>query len=262
MPMAAADRVRIRELWFAYNSSTEIRAADPRAEEVLAAGRAAAEDLQAKVSAVLAEEADDPPLRAARDRAAAELRQAAVAAVRRMRALVALRVTDPETGEVVDQAELDRAEALADKYLPEGALGGLVEEGPTLQMQAGLVRDALAGAPDCGPLAARLTALLATHRQALERVTLEATELAAARKALEAARDRADRVRKAGWHYLQHLQHYTELAVDMGAIYPVSERSRARAPEEADAALDEAGAPSPAPEPAPECPPDAPAPRL
>jgi hypothetical protein len=262
MPMTAADRVRVRELWFAYNSSTEIRAADAKAEEVLAAGRDAADALQVSVSSVLAEEADDPPFRAARDRAAVELRQATVAAVRRMRALVALRVTDPGTGEVVDQAELDRAEALADKYLPGGNLSGLAEEGPSLQMQAGLVRDALAGEPDCGPLADRLTGLLEAHRQALERVTLEATELAAARKALEAAREHADRMRKAGWYYVQHLQYYRGLAVDVGAIYPVSERSRARAPEEADAALDQVGAPSPAPEPVAECPPNGPAPRI
>ena len=112
---------------------------------------------------------------------------------------------------------------------------------PPLQVQAALVRDAVAAQPECAPLAANLATLLDAHAAAMETVAREADELATAREALDAARERSDRMRRAGWHYLNYAAAFQDLAVDIAAIYPV--RSRGRTSDaEGDAALDAAGA--------------------
>lgn len=242
MSMAAVDRVRIRELLHAYNRAATVRAADLKAEEVLANGRDAAHALQTQVSRVLAEEADDPPHRVARDRAAEALRTGAAAALRRYRALVAVQATDPVTGSVLDQGLVDHAESLMDTYLPDGNLGGLAQDGPALQIQARLISDALATRPLGAPLAANVVKLHHDHGQALERVAREADELAAARKALEAARAEADKWRRAGFLYASFLQVATAIPVDLRSIYPVEARKRSGDPTAADQALTEAGA--------------------
>src|SRR5688572_14705848 len=113
MPMADEDRVRIRELKHAYSRSESVRVANPLAEAVIARGNEAGQALNQQVSAVLAEVADDPPVRARRIRAAEGLRNGTSAAIRRFRAAIALKATDPETGEVIDQPLLDQADALA-----------------------------------------------------------------------------------------------------------------------------------------------------
>lgn len=245
MAITIADRVRIRELWHAYNHTIMLRTTDPQLDLVITQGKTAADSLYNTVSAILAEEADDPPFRAARDRAATELRSVAIASIGRLRAIVALRATDPTTGLVIDQAALDRVDALADKYLPRGQLSGIASEGPALLMQAGLVRDAVNSEPECTALISNFDRLLAEHRSAMERVSQEAEELAAARKGLESARQTADRMRRAGWHYVNFLQSWDGVTIDINAIYPVAERAKTRTPEEADAELDEAGAPVP-----------------
>ena len=145
----------------------------------------------------------------------------------------------------MNQGLIDQADALADTYLPKGNLSGLAQEGPALQLQARLVRDALGLLPDCATLAANLGTLADAHREAMERVMQEVGELKVARQALDTARSRADALRKAGWHYLNYLSYANGIEIDIRAIYPVAARAGSDDPAAAEAALDAAGAPDP-----------------
>lgn len=243
MAITDQDRVRIREAFHAYERSGSVRKADSGADKVLTDTRDAADAVREQVAVVLAELADDPPVRAARDRAATELRAACVAALHRFRATVELAATDPNTGAVIDRPALDAAIAVMETYLPDGNVGGLPDKGPALQATAGNVRDALAAQPAGAALAANVGRLVDTHAAAMARVAGEADELSIARDGLESARARADRLRRASWHYLNYVALATDIPVDLRSIFPVLGRARADSSVDAKRALDEAGAP-------------------
>ncbi|MES2638413.1 MAG: hypothetical protein V4850_02995 [Myxococcota bacterium] len=101
------------------------------------------------------------------------------------------------------------------------------------------MRAALATVLGASPAMTRIDAALARHADMAVAITREVVDV---RATLDAARERADRTRRAGWHYVYVAAWMPELALDPRVVYPATSAGRKGDTGEGLAALDEAGA--------------------
>lgn len=226
MDIAVQDRVRVRKLRHAARMTSDLRAGDERAEEVLGSRAFAAADalLQAAIEGYRPDSAGG-----AREAAESALREVVQAVVRALRRGVS------------SDEEADANEQMLDSVFP-GGRPHRVPAGPPLQLAAERFRDALDQAGYQG-LAESLAEPLAAYGGALESDGAEVEELDAAQLRLVKARAEADRWLRAAHAFTVYtVERDPHCGVVFDDVWPVGDLGSYEAE---NAALDDAGVAEP-----------------
>jgi len=220
-PLHQEDELEIRQLRHAYRASRKLASEHAQLDEVLTAAHRAGERLWRAALALVEEEADDPPVRAARNDAARELRHAAIGILRRFSSRVLLAATN-ELGEVVDSDLQERSTRIVQRFLPTRGYARIREHGQELLTD---VNDLVAELESFDSMAAALPSLqerMLAYRSAIGAVERERDELAGARRKTDEARAEAQRLGAAARDYVSFLSKWSpNLGVDPLELFPV-----------------------------------------
>lgn len=221
MPIGKLDQRRINDLHRADAKTAFWRDYMPEAKTVFHRVTKAADALASAAEAWDAERADDDPARAARDEAAAKLRETASQLVGWVRSRARLDASDA-VGNVTDPARIAAVDAFLAEYLPEGTQAGHSLVTSARSLATGFVRFGYGAQGEA--LARLIDAYDAAHRK----VETESIELAAAQRVLEEARAEADAARAAARAYTVYAAAWApSLGIDVADAFPTVTRATA-----------------------------------